>query len=243
MQNLLAQNLLGPLAATLSALACVCSGDVRAAAASARVTRCELFTHGMTIGHGNITRTHATRDGRPCTEIRLRMDTRVNMLVYKFTMTMDETWVMSGNELIAYTWDSTENGKRKTVSGELRDGVFSFAINENGKARTWSAPRAAYDLTAIGQPDKPLAPGETRTLRVLDPCECTVGERLYRGSGDETLKIGERAVACATVTIDYAGDHLRRWVAADEFGPLILREDGELKRGSYSRCASVLNAE
>jgi len=208
--------------------------------ADARVTPCELFSHGMTIGHGSIARTRTNRDGRPCTEVRLQMDTRVNLLLYKFAMTMDETWVMAANELIAYTWDSTENGKRKTVTGALRDGTFRFEINEDGKTRVWSTPRSAYDLTSIGLPEKPLKPGEAITLRVLDPCEGLVEERLYRGTGAETLMVGKRSSACETVAIDYAGNHLKRWQIADEFGPLILREDGDLKRGSYSRCASGL---
>ena len=206
----------------------------------AHVTRCDLFSHGMTIGHGSIARTRTNRDGRLCTEIRLKMDTRVNLLLYKFTMTMDETWVMAANELIAYTWDSTENGKHKTIAGALRDGTFRFEINEDGKTRVWSAPRSAYDLTSIGLPEKPLKPGEAITLRVLDPCEGLVEERLYRGTGAETLMVGKRSSACETVAIDYAGNHLKRWQIADEFGPLILREDGDLKRGSYSRCASGL---
>lgn len=241
MQNRPLHHLIGTLtAAALATLACACRGEVSSPPTAARVTRCELFTHGMTIGHGTITRTRTTRDGHPCTEVRLQMDTRVNMLVYKFAMTMDETWVMSGNELIAYAWDSTENGKRKTVTGELRDGSFRFAINENGKTRVWTTPRAAYDLPAIGLPEKPLAPGETVKLRVLDPCESLVEERLYRGIGPENLTVDNRSAACETVTIDYAGNHLKRWLTADEFGPLILREDGDLKRGSYSRCASGL---
>ena len=208
--------------------------------ADARVTRCELFSHGMTIGHGSIARTRTNRDGRPCTEVRLQMDTRVNLLLYKFTMTMDETWVMAANELIAYTWDSTENGKRKTIAGALRDGTFRFEINEDGKTRVWSTPRSAYDLTSIGLPEKPLTPGEAIKLRVLDPCEGLVEERLYRGTGPENLAVDKRSAACETVAIDYAGNHLKRWLIADEFGPLILREDGDLKRGSYSRCASGL---
>jgi hypothetical protein len=194
----------------------------------------------MAIGHGSITRTQTSRNGRPCTEVRLQMDTRVNLLLFKFTMKMDETWVLAANELIAYTWDSTENGKRKTVAGELRDGTFHFEITEDGTSRVWSAPRTSYDLTSIGQPEKPLAPGETLKLRVLDPCEGVIEERLYCGAGTENLTIGKQSAACQTVTIEYAGNHLKRWLIADAFGPLILREDGDLARGAYSRRASGL---
>ena len=183
---------------------------------AARVTRCDLFSHGMPVGHGQIIRAPALRGGRPCTEIRLMMETRVNLLVYKFAMTMDETWVMAANELIAYAWDSTENGQRKTIAGELRDGIFHFEITENGKARVWTTPRKSFDVAAIDcQPGQTLADGETRNVRVLDPSTCTIAERTYLGTGKKTLTVGKSRILCDTVMIAYSGTRLQRWFTAD----------------------------
>lgn len=205
---------------------------------AAHVTRCDLFSHGMTVGHGQIIRAPTLRDGKPCTEVRLLMETRVNMLVFKLTMKMDETWVSDASGLIAYAWDSTENGQRKTITGELRDGIFRFETMENGKTRVWTTPRTSFDVAAIScQPGQALADGETRNVRVLDPSTCTIAERAYRGTGKKTLTVGKSRLTCDTVMIEYSGTHLQRWFTSDALGPLILREDSDQKRGAYSRCA------
>jgi len=203
------------------------------------VTRCDLFSHGMTVGHGRILRTPTLRDGRPCVEVRLMMETHVNLLVFKLSMKMDEAWISDASGLIAYTWDSTENGKHTAITGELRDGVFRFEIVEDGNKRFWSTPRTSFDVASIScQPGSVLTNGETRNVRVLDPSTCTLSERVYRGTGTGKMTVGKSPIACDTVMIEYSGTHLQRWFIADEFGPLILREDSDQKRGSYSRCAT-----
>ncbi len=212
-----------------------------ASSTAAHATHCDLFSHGMTVGHGRIIRTPTLRDGKSCMEVRLLMETRVNLLVYKLDMKMDESWVSDSSGLIAYTWESTENGQRKTITGGLHDGVFLFEITEAGKTRVWTAPRKDVDLAAIScQPGLPLADGEVKKVRVLDPSTCTISERTYRGTGTKMLTVGKSQVACDTVMIEYSGTHLQRWFITDEFGPLILREESDQKRGSYARCASGL---
>ena len=208
------------------------------ASAEAHVTHCDLFSHGMTVGHGCILRASTLRDGKPCTEIRLMMESHVNLLVFKLSMKMDETWVSNASGLIAYTWDSIENGKHTVITGELRDGTFRFEIAEDGKKRVWSTPRTSFDVASIScQPGRALADGEIKNVRVLDPSTCTISERTYRGTGPKKLTVGKDQIACDTVMIEYSGTHLQRWLIADEFGPLILREDSDQKRGAYSRCA------
>ena len=205
---------------------------------AAHVTLCDLSSHGMTVGHGQIIRMPTLRDGKPCTEVRLLMETHVNLLLYKLSMKMDEAWFSDASGLIAYTWDSTENGKHTAITGELRDGDFRFEIAEDGKRRTWTTPRASFDVAAIScQPGRALAAGETKKVRVLDPSTCTIAERTYRGTGTKMLTVGKSQIACDTVMIEYSGTHLQRWFIADEFGPLILREDSDQARGAYSRCA------
>jgi hypothetical protein len=242
----LANNVLPPLSvAALIALTALCGRAVAADAPTAvNVTRCDLYSHGMTVGHGRIMRTPMLRDGKSCMEVRLMMETHVNMLFFKLSMKMDETWVTDSSGLIAYRWDSTENGQRKTINGELHDGVFRFEIMEAGEKRVWTTPRTAFDVAAIScQPGQTLAAGETKKIRVLDPSTCTIAERSYRGTGAEKLTVGKRELLCDTVMVEYSGTHIKRWFIADEFGPLILREDSDQKRGAYSRCAISMGLE
>lgn len=210
---------------------------------AAHVTRLDLISHGMTIGHGRIIRTPTRRDGKPCMELRLIIETKVNLLLFKYALKMDEVWVSDTSGLVAYKWDSMENGRRKTITGELRNGIFHFEISEAGQKRAWMTPRTAYDLASISHPEPALADGEEKKIYVLDPATCAITERIYHGTGKEMLTVGKRQIMCNTITIEYPGTHIRRWFIVDEFGPLILREDSRQKRGTYSRRAVSMDLE
>jgi len=210
---------------------------------AAHVTRCDLISHGITIGHGSITRTPMLRNGKACMELRLIIETKVDLLFFKYALKMDEIWVADTSGLIAYKWDSIENGRRKTITGELHDGVFHFEIIEAGQKRVWTTPRTAFDLVSISHPEPTLADGEAKKICVLDPATCTITERIYRGTGTKMLTVGKRRIMCNTITIEYPGTHIRRWFIVDDFGPLILREDSRQKRGTYSRRAISMDQE
>ena len=230
--------------ATLIAMATPCMPAVNAdPSTAAHIMLCDLISHGITIGHGGITRTPTLRNGKACMELRLIIETKVNLLFFKYALKMDELWVTDKSGLIAYKWDSIENGRRKTITGELHNGVFHFEIIEAGQKRVWTTPRAAFDLASISHPDQVLADGEQKKICVLDPATCTITERIYRGTGTEMLTVGKRQIKCNTITITYPGTHIRRWFIVDEFGPLILREDGRQKRGTYSRRAISMDME
>ena len=220
------------------AMATLCVLSVNAdPSTTAHVTRCDLVSHGMTIGHGRIIRTPTLRNGKSCMKLRLIVETKVNLLFFKYTLKMDEVWVTDTSGLIAYQWDSVENGRRKTITGELNNGVFHFEIIEAGQKRVWTTPRTAFDLASISYPEQALVDGESKKIRVLDTSTCTITERIYRGTGTEMLTVGKRQIMCNMITIEYPGTHIRRWFITDKLGPLILREDSRQKRGSYSRRA------
>ena len=245
MQSPLKQKALKILAiAALIAMATPWVPAVNADSSTAvHVTRCDLISHGITIGHGRIIRVPTIRNGKSCLELRLIIESKVNLLFYKFSMQMEESWVTDKNGLIAYKFDSLENGRRKTITGKLRDGIFHFKTVEAGQKHVWTTPRTAFDLASISHPEPALADGETKKIRVLDPSTCTITERIYRGTGTKMLTVGKRQIMCNTITIEYPGTHIRRWFITDEFGPLILREDSRQKRGTYSRRAISMDLE
>ncbi|GEM_PF-2967962 len=239
MQSLLKQNVGGMLVlAALITLSAPCGQTVLADTQTvAHVTRCDLFSHGITIGHGRIIRTPMIRDGKSCMKVRLIIESKVHLLLYKLDLKLDEVWVTDTSGLIAYTLESIENGQRKTITGELKNEIFQFEIMEAGKKSVWTTPRTAFDLASISQPEPTLAEGDTKKVRVLDPSTCTIAERSYRGTGRKSLTVGKHQIMCDTVTVECPGTHIRRWYIADKFGPLILREDGSQRLNTYSRCA------
>lgn len=213
------------------------------ASTTAHVTRFDLVSHGLTVGHERIIRAPTLRNGKPCMESRLIIESKVDLLFYKYALNMDEVWIADESGLIAYKLDSIENGRHKIIIGELRNGEFRFEITEAGQKRVWSTPRASFDVAANSHPDPTTANDKATKVRVLDPATCVITERIYRGTGAETLTVGKQQIECNTITIDGPGTHLRRWFIADEFGPLILREDGREKRGTYSRRAVSMDRE
>ncbi|MDO9543013.1 MAG: hypothetical protein Q7J98_11925 [Kiritimatiellia bacterium] len=209
----------------------------------AHVTSCDLISHGMTVGHGRIIRTPTLRNSEACMELRLIIETRVNLLFFKFAMQMEESWVTDKSGLIAYKFNSIENGRSKTITGELQDGIFRFETVEAGQKSVWTTPRTAFDLVSNSHPEPALTNGEVKIFTVLDPATCTIGKRTYRGTGPEMLAVGKRQIMGNTIMIECPGIHIRRWFITDEFGPLILREDGRQKRGTYSRRAINMDLE
>lgn len=245
MQSALKQKTLKILAiALLMAMAAPCVPAVNAApSTAAHVTSCDLISHGMTVGHGRIIRAPTLRNGKSCMELRLIIETKVDLLFYKFAMHMEESWVTDKSGLIAYKFDSIENGRIKTITGELQDGVFHFETVEAGQKSVWTTPRTAFDLVSNSYPETALTNGEVKIYTVLDPATCTIVKRTYRGTGTEMLTVGKRQIMCNTITIECPGAHIRRWFITDEFGPLILREDGRQERGTYSRRAISMDLE
>ena len=231
-----------PAITALMALAMQCVTAVNAEpATAAHVTRFDIISHGMTVGHGRIERAPALRNGKSCKELRIIIESKVDLLFFKYTLNMDEVWVSDTSGLIAYKLDSIENGRRKTITGELQDGIFRFEIIEAGQKRVWTTPRKDFDLASNSHPEQVLADGEVKKFGVLDPNGCTITERIYRGTGVEMLTVGKRQIMCNTISIEYPGSHIRRWFITDEFGPLILREEGRKARGPYSRRAKSMD--
>lgn len=208
------------------------------------VARYDLVSRGMTVGHVQATRAQVDRNGQACLELRIATRVSVKLMFYAYALQQDETWTTDAGGLIAYALDAVENGRRKTVTGELRSGVFHFDVVEKGRTRVWEAPRSAYDLSAQDQPEPTLtAGGKARRLRVLNPIDTTIVERTYREFAAEPVTVGKHRVMCRTVTIEDPGTHIRRWFIMDALGPLVLREDGREKRGTYSRRAVSVNPE
>jgi len=245
MQSFLKLNVAKMLAiALLIAMATPCGLAVNADPSTVgHVTRFDLISHGMTVGHGRIIRTPMLRNGKSCMELRLIVESKVDLLLYKYALKMDEVWISDTSGLIAYKLDSIENGRHKTITGELQNGVFRFEITEAGQKRVWTTPRTAFDLASNSHPEQALADGEAIKICVLDPATCTITERIYHGTGMEMLTVGKRQIMCKTMTIECPGTHIRRWFIMDEFGSLILREDGREKRGTYSRRAISMDLE
>jgi len=210
-----------------------------ASTAAVHVIHYDLASKGMTLTHVEAVRSKVMRDGQECTELRLTTETKFDLLVFKYALKSQEILVTTPTGLVAYSLDSVEDGKRKTIFGQWRQGVFHFDVTEDGQSRTWEAAPAAFDFATDDGPAQRLEPADgAKTFRVLDPEDLAVVARTFRAVAAEPLTVGDRKVTCRVVEIEDDNMKIRRWFTTDELGLVVLREDGCEKRGTYSMRAT-----
>ena len=206
-----------------------------ASTSAVHVARYALVSKGVTVGHVQATRSKVLREGRECVQLRVHTEVKVDLLIFRYSLKSEETWVTDPAGLIAYGLTSVEDGRRKTISGESHGGFFRFDINEEGRSRTWEVPRSAYDYAGDDSPAQlPGRAGEVKTFRVLSPGDLAVVGRSYRWVSSESVTVGDRKVICRVVDVEDPSAKVRRWFTVDELGLLLLREEAREKRGSYS---------
>ena len=199
------------------------------------VTRYDMSARGITVGHEQMARAKVTRAGKEWVESRENLDFVVNLLVYRYSRKSEEVALTDSSGLCAYHLSMVENGKRKEISGELRDGLFAFTVTENGSNRTWSLPKTEFDCTMQETPEQCVTkPGDTKTLRVLDPGDQAVVKCTYRYVTSEPITVGKRKVDCRVVDSEDGQNKVRTWLTTDTLGGVVLRQDGVNGRGPYS---------
>jgi hypothetical protein len=158
-----------------------------------------------------------------------------NFLVYSYALDSREEALVGDEGTIRYTRTTKENDKRSQVEGHLDNGRFLLDIRENGARRTLAVNRERYDYTTMECPEITLRhEGEEKTLRLLDLETLEVVKRTYRWVKSEDVVIDGVKIRCRVIDFEDPNKRCRRWIAPDEVGALIARQDGSGKHGSYS---------
>lgn len=206
--------------------------EVRAEGA---VSRYDLHAKGMKVGKVQTTRSRVEKDGSEVLCCDIVSEVKVNLLVYKYNLTNHEVSYADDQGVFEYSQVSVEDGNSLAVHGRLADGVFRFSIVENGAERILEIPRDSYDVTTQDGVELTLdAALKERKLRVLDLGALQVVERTYQLSGREEIEAGAGRTACRVIDMEDCNKKIRRWIAADPFGLVIIRQDGRDKAGAYS---------
>lgn len=199
------------------------------------VSRYELRSKGLTVGHVETVRTSERRDGVDYVRCRVHTKVNVNLLFLAVHKETTEESLAGPDGVVAYRRTSVEDGRTTEIAGALRDGVFAFTIAQDGASREWRVPRSDYDRTSMDgfELDVP-EDGAPATLRILSLGEAELVDRAYAWVGREDVRAGAERLACRVVSLRDARKTMKRWVLRDELGLFIARQDGRDPAGAYS---------
>jgi hypothetical protein len=158
-----------------------------------------------------------------------------NFLVYSYYMDSHEDALVGDEGTIRYSRTTKEKDSFARVEGHLDNGRFLLDIRENGASRTMAVSRERYDYTTMECPELNLRhEGEEKTLRLLDLETLEVVKRTYRWVKSEDVVVDGRRIHCRVIDFEDPNKRCRRWIAPDEVGAIIVRQEGTGKSGSYS---------
>lgn len=205
-----------------------------ACAADENVARYEIHSKGLTVGHVETIRSRVSRNGDELERIQVNTKVDLNLLVVNQHISAQEDVLFGNDGVVEFSHKATENGKPVETRGSLNAGVFHFARSEGGVTNTYDIARTNYVFTTLDGLELKLPKGSNVLHRVLDCTRCQVIERSYRWVDDGKVVVRGHDIVCRVVEYADALKRGRRWVASDDHGLLLLRQEADEPRGSYS---------
>ena len=200
-----------------------------------RTMRYRVSSRGFGVGDMKTIIAPARQAGARAVRFESDLAINANLLLFKVNSTSHEDAVIGEHGTLSYKRHGEENGKSSLVDAALEGSVFRFRINENGVARSVAVPRSNYDFTTMDCAETTMKQeGETMEVRLLDLEHARVVTRKLHWIKNEDLEVGGKRLRCRVVDLSDPDNSCRRWVSCGEHGVVIVRQDGQGKRGPYS---------
>jgi hypothetical protein len=170
---------------------------------------------GVRVGHSRTAVRHASLKGEDCVEIegsqRLSMRRFGTVIVIDVRFTSKET---SQGKLLECESVFSQGNTTVTTTGRLAGGEFQLQVATNGKTTTSGLGRAVgvggYNALQQSLRRAPMKPGETRTVRSLEPGPSPVSTTRLVAGAVQTVKLLDKSayLLCidTTTTLDEAGE-------------------------------------
>lgn len=199
------------------------------------VTRYEIVSKGMTIGHVETARAHVERDGVDYLHCRMKTKVDVDLLVVNYHMEGTEEILLGPDGVVQFAIVSAKNGRHLEAHGGLTNGIFHCLRIVDGVTNRVDVPRTNFVATTLDGLELKLVKGEpARTEMVFDCAEVKTLQRSYCWNEDEELAVGKEKKSCRVVQFEDPVKKGRRWVYEDDWGMVIARQDAKEPTGSYS---------
>lgn len=205
----------------------------------------EMGSQGMTFGSSNMTRQIIERDGKKF----LQEKTSSNlMLSVQNTVGSEEVALLTlQGELLEYNARHTQKEEVFRVRARLDGNKLKFWAGEgDGEMYHWKdVKKKDYDFTSVHIPfDRlKLKKGKTviRHFIMLDDENLKIYKNKMKWKGTEKQKIGDREFECQVIDIDFGVIKATLWVAKDDLGYFLLKEEGEGSFGPFTmKCVDYI---
>ncbi len=194
-----------------------------------------VYAKGLKVGELKTVCAAEFSGGRKLVKFHSDMRINANFIVYSYALATTEEAIVGDGGTLSYRRTTRENDKLRQVDGRFENDGFQLEIKENGSSHALVIARNAYDFTTMECPEIRLKKeGEEIALRLLDLETLSVVTRRYKWVRSEDLVVDGKKFRCRVIDFEDVNKTCRRWIAEDELGVIIARQDGKGKAGSYS---------
>lgn len=218
-----------------------CSLDCSADPAVEKGKNCPVLSNyvihslGSDIGKVNAKMSGTATDN----DLRADVDVKVSLWFFGFVLKSTETTSIRGGKVILYRKTIDTGGNHREIKGELDGDVLNVVVRDGKNVERKEFPTSCYQATNMEYPELMLAPGDKKSMRVLDLENTEVVDREYRYVGEEQAEIDGRAVRIIVSDFNDKNAEGRRWTAVVNGLPVVVRQAGKEKTGLFNPSYSV----
>jgi len=198
-------------------------------------SRYDFTLDGKRAGELRVVRRNTTAGGVPAVETSTSLNLRIRRFLFRYSLETTDTAVLSASGLESYTAQATEDGKESSVNVTRVGDHLRIDYREKGDSGSDRIERSYYDATSAEYPELTVGPDRPkRTLRILDLDTFDIVRTTITHDGRDRLKLGGREFDCVRVCFRHRKGNGIRWLAIDETGPLLIKEEGNEDGDSYA---------
>lgn len=200
-----------------------------------REARYHILSRGFRVGELKTVMQPRSMDGKSLVRFEASTSIDASFIFFSVKSKSREEALISESGTVSYTRHATENGRTRDVTAHFAPAMVRIEINENGQLKRVEIPRDRFDFTTMDCPETTMPrEGSKVEIRLLDLENARVVNRRYTWVRNETITIGDRSIRCRVVDFEDPDNSCRRWIARDELGVIIAKQEGKGKTGSYT---------
>ncbi len=193
----------------------------------------DISTCGLPVGTMVVERHVLMHDGDPAVKMVRIADIQAGFLFLKYTMKTEETCLSDEIGLLEYDATFERNGKKTLIKAKLDQGLFRVSWQADSRTESKVLKKEEYEATTGEIIGGFLHEGEARH-RVYDLEDKLTDTQTLTLVNWEKLNIAGHTFECRVIAFESERTRGRRWIADDDWGPFIVKEEGKEPGGPYA---------